>query len=69
MFGTNITAKSISHSIYFSPLLQKKPYNLGTKPFKRNLCFCLLDRTSNFRYVKYYLILSRNVVDEAFQVL
>ena len=69
MFGTNITAKSISHSICFSPLLQKKPYNLGTKPFKRNMWYCLLDRTSHFWYAKYYPILSRNVVDEAFQVL
>ena len=29
----------------------------------------MLDRRSNFRYAKYYLILSRNVAAEAFQVL
>ena len=37
MFRTKITAKSVSHSNRFSPLLQKKAYNFGTKPFKRNL--------------------------------
>ena len=36
MFRTKITAKSISDSNYFSPLLQTKAYNFGTKPFKRN---------------------------------
>ena len=33
MFRTKITAKSISHSNCFSPLLQKKAYNFGTKSF------------------------------------
>ena len=49
MFRTKITAKSVSHSNCFSPLLQKKAYNLWTKPFKRNLWCSLLDR--------YYLVL------------
>ena len=59
MFRTKITAKSISHSNCFSLLLQKKAYNFGTKPFERNLWYGLLGRISNFRYAKYYLILSR----------
>ena len=69
MFRTKITAKSISHSNCFSPLLQKKAYNFGTKPFKRSLWYSLLDSISNFRYAKYYLIMSRNVAAEAFQAL
>ena len=69
MFRTKITAKSINHSNCFSPLLQKNVYNFGTKLFKRNLWYSLLDRITNFRYAKYYLILSRNVAAEAFQVL
>ena len=36
MFRTKFTAKPISHSNCFSPLLQKKAYNFGSKPFKRN---------------------------------
>ena len=69
MFRTKITAKSVSHSNCFSPLHQKKAYNFGTKPLKRNLWYSLLDRISNFRYAKYYLILSRNVTAEDFQAL
>ena len=37
MFRTKVTAKSISNSNCFNPLLQKKAYNIGTKSFKRNL--------------------------------
>ena len=69
MFRTKVTAKSISHSNCFRLLLQKKAYNSETKAFKRNLWYGLLDRISNFRYAKYYLILSRIVAAEAFQVL
>ena len=67
MFRTKITANSISQSNCFSLLLQKKAYNFGTKPFKRNLSYGLLDRISNFWYAK-YLILPRNVAAEAFQI-
>ena len=67
MFRTKFTAKSISQRNYFSPLLQKKAYNIGTKPYKRNLLYSLLDRISNFWYAKYDLILSRNMAAEAFQ--
>ena len=69
LFRTKITTKSISLTNCFSPLLQKKAYNFGTKPFKRNLWYSLLDRVSNFRFVKYYLILFRNMAAESFQVL
>ena len=67
MFRMKITFRSISHSNYFSPLHQKNLYNVGTKPFKRNLWHSLLDPLLNFRYAKYYL--ARNVAAEAFQVL
>ena len=56
MLRTKIIAKSISHSNYFSPLVQKKAYNFGTKPFNRNVWYGLLERVSNFRYVRYYLL-------------
>ena len=38
------------------------------KPFKRNVWYGLLDRISNFRYARYYRILSINVAAEAIQV-
>ena len=60
IFRSKVTAKSIIHSNFFSPLFQKDLTNSEWKQFYKETVIRFCDNISNFRYALFHLVLPRN---------